>query len=179
MRRAPISLVIVALLGVVVSAPANARGATATVEPLPVVHGLRIENVCPFPVEWTDRGGRTLATRTDRSGRVVQQTITGTSTVELRNVTMGLAALFDIREVTTITYGRDGKATMVQVGSSGIALDPGTATRAPSFTWYGGIALTQGTLDRTFLFSDVTRQRRAGIEGDICEMLVSGLKTRH
>ena len=78
---------------------------------------------------------------------------------------MGLAVLFDIREVTTITYGRDGKATMVQVGSSGIALDPGTATRAPSFTWYGGIVLTQGRLDRTFLFSDVTRQRRAGIEG--------------
>jgi hypothetical protein len=178
-RRAPISLVIVALLGVVVAAPAHARGASTTVEPLPRVEGLRIENVCPFPVEWTDRGGRTLTTRSDSSGRVVMQTITGTSTVELKNVATGLAVPFDISEVATIAFRRDSTATMVQTGSSGIALDPGTATRTPSFTWYGGVVLTQGRLDRTFLFSDVSRQRRAGIEADICEILVSGLKPRH
>lgn len=179
LRRASISLILAVVLGLVVIAPASAGGATTKTGPLPLVQGLRIENVCPFPVDWTDRGGRTLTTRFDRTGRIVSQTISGASTVVLTNLATDLSVSFDIDELTTIVHHRDGTATMLQLGSSGIGLEPGTSTRNPSLVWYGGAVLARGTLDRTFLFADVTRQRRVGIEGDICEMLVSGLKTRH
>lgn len=179
LRRASLSLVLAVVVGLVVIAPAQADGATTKAGPLPLVQGLRIENVCPFPVDWTDRGGRMLTTRFDRTGRVVSETISGTSTVVLTNLDTRLSVSFDIEELTTIVHHRDGTVTMLQLGSSGIALEPGTSINDPSLVWYGGAVLSRGTLDRTFLFADVTRQRRVGIEGDICEMLVSGLKTRH
>lgn len=178
LRRATIPLVLALVLGAV-SAPAWANGPTTTTEPLPLVQGLRIEHVCPFPVDYTDRGGRTLTIRYDRTGRIVRQTISGSSTVVLTNLATGLEVPFDIDEKTSVVFHRDGTSTAVQFGTSGIALDPGTTTGAPSLVWYGGAVLTRGDFDRTFLFSDVTRQRRLGIEGDICEMLVTGLKTRH
>lgn len=177
MRRTLISLTMTLALGAI-SIPASARTAIR-VEPLPMAQGHVIENVCGFPVEYTDRGGRTLTTRYDRRGAIASQTISGTSIVELRNLASGHTEMFEIDERVTIAYRPDGTATVVQLGSSGIAIDPGTSTRTPDLIWYGGAVVTRGTLDRAFLFSDVTRQVRVGIEGDICEMLVSGLKPRH
>jgi hypothetical protein len=75
----------------------------------------------------------------------------------------------------------DGSVTLTQRGSSGLLVDPGTVTGSPSLTWYGGTAATTGTLadDGTFRFDEVTTQSLNGFGGDVCEMLVSGLKTRH
>jgi YD repeat-containing protein len=180
MRRLTISLALIVTMTLGLgTAPAHGLGRSTKVEPLPMVQGYVIENVCAFPVEYTDRGGRVLTTRFDRSGRIVSQTITGTSIVELHNPVLGVTESFEIDERTTIVHHRDGTSTVLQVGSSGIALDPGTSTRTPDLVWYGGVVLSHGTLDRGLLFVDVTRQHRLGVEGDICDILVTGLKTRH
>jgi YD repeat-containing protein len=180
MRRTTIllALVVSVTLGLG-AAPAQTLGRSTKSEPLPMVQGYVIENVCEFPVEYTDRGGRTLTTRYDRAGRIVSQSITGTSTVELRNLATDATESFQVDERTTITHHRDGTATVIQLGSSGIALDPGTSTRTPDLVWYGGLVVSRGTLDRSLLLVDVTRQQRFGIEADICDILVSGLKPRH
>ena len=151
-----------------------------TTGPLPSVQGYVIEGACPFPVIWTDRGGRTLTTW-ERDHTIVSQRITGTSKVVLTNGASGLELTFDIKETTTIVYDQQrGTATTLQVGSSGLFYDPGTISGAGSFTWYGGAALTTGRLDpKTLLYTDVESQHTVGLEGDVCDMLVSGLKTRH
>ena len=78
------------------------------------------------------------------------------------------------------TTSSAGAATTLQGGSSGLVFDPGTISGAGSFTWYGGAALTTGRLDpKTLLYTDVESQHTVGLEGDVCDMLVSGLKTRH
>jgi hypothetical protein len=101
--------------------------------------------------------------------------------VVLTNGATGLELTFDIKETSTIVYDQQrGTATTVQIGTSGLFYDPGTISGAGSFTWYGGAALTTGRLDaKTLLYTDVESQHTIGIEGDVCEMLVSGLKTRH
>ena len=178
-RRSTISLLASLALALVVAAPASAARTSTKVEPLPLVQGHIIENVCDFPVEYTDRGGRVLTTRYNRAGVMTSQTISGTSNVELRNLATDATETFEIDELTSITYRRDGTVTVVQLGSSGIAIDPGTSTRTPDLVWYGGLVVSRGTLDRSFLLADVTRQTRIGVEGDICDILVTGLKTRH
>ena len=178
-RRSTVSLLASLALAIVIAAPASAARPSTKVEPLPLVQGHVIENVCDFRVEYTDRGGRVLTTRYNRAGVMTSQTISGTSDVELRNAATGVTETFEIDELTSITYRRDGTVTVVQRGSSGIAIDPGTSTRTPDLVWYGGLVVSRGTLDRSFLLADVTRQTRIGVEGDICDILVTGLKTRH
>ncbi|HEY6568079.1 MAG TPA: hypothetical protein VI341_11245 [Actinomycetota bacterium] len=181
MRRALVTVITTVLLVSVFAGPAGARSdLVTTTGPMPLVQGAVIDGACPFPVIWTDRGGRTLTTWA-RGKDIVMQRITGSSQVVLENGASGLALTFDIKETSTIVYDlRRGSATTVQIGSSGLFFDPGTISGAPSFTWYGGVAATSGRLDqKTWLYDDVEWQRHAGLEGDVCDMLVSGLKTRH
>ncbi len=181
MRRMTTSMFVAALMIGAAAGPTNAQPATSkTTGPLPVVKEAVISGACPFDVLWTDRGGRTLTTWA-RGRDIVRQQITGVSQVVLANASTGLTVPFDISETTTIVYNpRRGTATTVQFGDSGLIFDTGTATRRGSFTWYGGVAATSGSLDpATLLYTDVRWQRHAGLEGDVCEMLVSGLKTRH
>ncbi len=181
MRRAVMTLISTVLLVTVVAGPADAgQKLSMTSGPLPLVQGVVIDGACPFPVIWTDRGGRTLTTWT-RGEDIVMQRITGSSKVVLENGVSGLALTFDIKETATIVYDlQRGSATTVQTGPSGLVYDPGTISGTSSFTWYGGIAATSGRLDqKTWLYDDVEWQWHAGLEGDVCDMLVSGLKTRH
>jgi hypothetical protein len=181
MRRATMVVITAVMVLTMVAGPADAASRiVGKTGPLPMVQGAVIQGACPFPVIWTDRGGRTLTTYT-RGDTVVGQRITGTSQVVLTNGASGLQLTFDIDETATIAYDlRRGTATTVQIGSSGLFFDPGTISGEPSFTWYGGVAATSGRLDpKTLLYRDVEWQRNAGIQGDVCEMLVSGLKTRH
>ena len=181
MRRATMVVLTAVMTLALVSGPADAAPRlTKTTGPLPLVQDVVINGACPFPVIWTDRGGRTLTTYA-RDRDIVMQRITGSSKVVLTNGASGLQLAFDIKETTTIVYDQQrGSATTVQVGSSGLIYDPGTISGAGSFTWYGGAAATSGRLDpETWIYNDVEWQRNAGIEGDVCDMLVSGLKTRH
>ena len=181
MRRVTMVILSAVMLLTLVAGPADAGSRlVAKTGPLPSVQGVVIEGACPFPVMWFDRGGRTLTTYY-RNDVIVGQKITGTSNVILTNMASGLELTFAIEETQSIAYNlRRGSATTVQVGSSGLFFDPGTISGQPSFTWYGGVAATSGRLDpKTLLYQDVEWQRNAGIEGDVCDMLVTGLKTRH
>jgi hypothetical protein len=180
MRRVTVMFITTVMVLAIAASPAEAGSKlTKTTGPLPLTQGAVIQGACPFPVIWTDRGGRTLTTWALGKG-IVTQRITGRSQVVLTNGASGLALTFDIDETITIAYDQRGDATTVQFGPSGLIFDPGTITGTDSFTWYGGIAATSGHLDpRTWLYSDVKWQRHAGLEGDVCDMLVSGLKTRH
>ena len=99
-RRSTVSLLASMTLAIMIAAPASAAKTSTKVEPLPLVQGHVIENVCEFPVEYTDRGGRVLTTRYDRAGRMVSQTISGTSIVELTNLATTTTESFEIDEVT-------------------------------------------------------------------------------
>jgi hypothetical protein len=176
MRR--VTLFLAAALLLIGAAPAGAVTTTKT-GPFPAFQDLRIAG-CPFPVLLTDRGGRTLTT-TYEDDRVVRHVVTGSSAVELKNGETGRTLTFTIKERAVYVVNDDGSVTLTQRGSSGLLVDPGTVTGSPSLTWYGGTAATTGTLadDGTFRFDEVTTQSLNGFGGDVCEMLVSGLKTRH
>ena len=168
-----------ACLGLFTATSAHAGRIRRVVEPLPAAKDVIVEG-CPFPVIWTDRGGRTMTTVYGVSGDIVLRRITGTSTVVLTNGVNGLQLSFDIDETMTITPRGDGVSSVTQIGSSGLINDPGTTTGSPSFTWYGGKAFTTGTIDpRSLVMTDVVSQRFVGIEGDVCDMLITGLKSRH
>ncbi len=181
MRRIAMMVTAAITLVAVAAGPAEA-GTTLTRITGPLPHGqdVTIRGACLDPVVWHDRGGRTLTT-VAKGRDIVMQRITGTSRVVLTNGRSGLELIFDIEETTTIVYDpRRGSATSVQVGSSGLIYDPDPIPGAGSFTWYGGMAVTSGRIDpNTLLYADVERQRHSGLEGDVCDMLVSGLKTRH
>jgi len=181
MRRVTMVILSAVMLLTLVAGPADAGSRLVTkTGPLPSVQGVVIEGACPFPVMWFDRGGRTLTTYY-RNDVIVGQKITGTSNVILTNMASGLELTFAIKETQSIVYDlQRGSATTIQIGSSGLFYDPGTISGAGSFTWYGGAALTTGRLDpKTLLYNDVESQHTVGLEGDVCDMLVSGLKTRH
>ena len=67
---------------------------------------------------------------------------------------------------------------MTQVGS-GLAIDAGTISGDPTLAWFTGRVVSRGTLDERTVVLDVASQQRTGVMSDICEMLVTGLKTRH
>jgi hypothetical protein len=178
-RIVAVALAATTCLGLLAASPARGGAIRRVVEPLPAAKDVTVEG-CPFPVIWNDRGGRTMTTVYGTSGAVAFRRITGTSTVILTNGVTGLQLAFDIDETMTITPVEDGTSIVRQIGTSGLINDPGTTTGTPSFTWYGGKALTTGTIDpRALVMTDVVRQRFVGIEGDVCDMLVTGLKSRH
>ena len=136
-----------------------------------------LPDVCPFPVLWEERSNRTLTTVHDRTGRMIAQHLTGGFDVVLSRRD-GPALPFEVGG-TTIVYHRNGTATVLQHGRSGIAYDQGGTSRPPSLTWFAGSVITTGTVDPKDFTIDVSSQRRFGLQDDICEMLLTGLKTRH
>ena len=111
----------------------------------------------------------------------MSQRITGTSNVILTNRPPGWSSRSTSRRRPVDRLRPPAwHRTTVQTDRPGLVFDPGTISGAGSFTWYGGAALTTGRLDpKTLLYTDVESQHTVGLEGDVCDMLVSGLKTRH
>lgn len=179
MRRSlaiAVSLVCALLLWVP-AASAGGRPTVTTVQYAPL-QGIILDGVCNFPVQLDERGSRTVTSVFDRSGRMVAQHLTGGFQVVLTNLSNGINLPFDVG-ATDIVYLRDGSATILQTGRSGIAYDQGLVSGQRSFTWFSGAVITTGTVDPKDFTVDVTSQRRFGLQDDICEMLVTGLKTRH
>lgn len=180
MRRITLLLGCGLAAGLLAAPAAAADGTTTKTGPLPVVQDLALAG-CPFPVLMTDRGGRVLTTTFD-GDTVVRQVITGSSDVELTNAVSGAKLVFTIRERAVYEIDSGGTTTLTQTGDSGLAVDPGTVTGSPNLTWYAGRATTVGRLDpseKIPLFATVEEQSVAGFAGDVCEMLETGLKTRH
>jgi hypothetical protein len=178
MRRLIAAAVLVTALSVL-AGPASAASATAKVTgPLPARQGVVLTGACGFPVQLDERGGLVLTTTYDAARVPIRYDISGTQTTLLTNLANGVSVSFDTIGRTTIVPNGDGTFTMTQLGS-GLAIDPGTVSGDPALDWFTGRVVSRGTLDERTLLLDVASQQRIGVTSDICEMLVTGLKTRH
>ena len=77
-----------------------------------------------------------------------------------------------------MTATGDGTWTMVQKGS-GLAVVPRDDPEGSKLVWFTGRVTSIGTFDSKNLTFVPQTQVRSGIDSNICEMLVTGLKTRH
>jgi hypothetical protein len=162
----------------VLALPAHAAGTTKVTSPLTARQGVVLTGVCGFPVQLDERGGLVVTTTYDAAGTPIRYDIGGSQTTLLTNLANGTTLLFDTLGRTTIVPRADGTATVTQVGS-GLAIDQGTTSGDPTLAWFTGSVTSTGVLDPKTLLLEVTSQQRVGLSSDICEMLVSGLKTRH
>jgi hypothetical protein len=177
MRR-PFALAVLVLAIFALAAPAAIAGTTKVTTPLAARQGVILTDACPFPVQLDERGGLVVTTTLDASGTPLRYDIRGRQTTVLTNLSNGLTLSFDTFGRTTIVPNGDGTFTMTQEGS-GLAIDPATTEGEPTLAWFTGTVVSTGTLDERSLVLDVEDQTRSGIVSDVCEMLVSGLKTRH
>jgi hypothetical protein len=157
--------------------PAHAAGTTKFTQPLTPRHVV-LTSACPFPVQLDERGGLLVTTTYDAARNPIRYDLTGTQTTLLTNLANGNALLFDTLGRTTIVPNADGTATATQVGS-GLAIDQGLTSGDPTLAWFTGTVTSTGLLDAKTFLLEVTAQQRDGLSSDVCEMLVSGLKTRH
>ncbi len=56
---------------------------------------------------------------------------------------------------------------------------PGGDPEGPKLVWFTGRVTSIGTFDAKDLIFVPSSQTRSGISSNVCEMLVTGLKTRH
>ena len=150
---------------------------TVRVDVIGPLQGIPLTGVCPFPVTLTERDTRTVTSYLDGSGTVVRQEISGGVTTELRNADNGKMLSFATGGMS-VRYHADRTVAVTQKGS-GLAYDQGTATGTPGFVWFSGKVVTRGVFDDKSLTIQVSSQSVRGRASDVCEMLVSGLKTRH
>ena len=176
MRR--FSMLMAVCLSMTLTMPTgHAWADTVRVDVIGPLQGIPLTGVCPFPVTLTDRDTRTVTSYIDETGRVVRQTVSGGVSTELRNEVNGIALLFATGALSVV-YHQDPTATVTQKGS-GLAYDQGTATGTPGLVWFSGKVVTRGVFDDKSLTIQVSSQTVKGRASDVCDMLVTGLKTRH
>jgi hypothetical protein len=155
-----------------------ALASTRVVEPAPQRVDVALDGICAFPVSMTDRGGLTKVTTYDDAGAITRIEVRGTTVAVFTRVDNGAEISLESTSTAVFKQNDDGSWTDVQRGL-GYAIDSGVVTGTPNLEWFTGTVVSTGTLDLKTLSLDVTSQERSGIAGDICEMLVTGLKTRH
>jgi hypothetical protein len=136
----------------------------------------QLDGVCPFTILAQERDGHPGYRTLDDSGEVVQvryqgsyDTVLPSSLGELTFGTIG---------ATVITANGDGTWTMVQRGS-GLAVVPSGDPDGPALVWFTGRVTSVGDFDAKTLTFVPRTQVRSGIVSNVCQMLVTGLKTRH
>ena len=177
MRRLVSVMALIATMCLLAQPAHAAAGTTRFTQPLTARHVV-LATVCPFPVQLDERGGLIVTTTYDAAKTPIRYDLTGTQTTLLTNLANGNALLFDTLGRTTIVPSADGTADVTQVGS-GLAIDQGLTSGDPTLAWFTGTVTSTGVLDAKTLLLEATSQQRIGLSSDICEMLVSGLKTRH
>lgn len=156
-----------------------ASAATRVIEPAPQRIDIPLYGACAFPVSMTDRGGLTKITTYEDAEHIVKIEVRGSTETVFTRIDNGAQIALESRNSTVYTPNADGSWTVVDKGL-GFAIDPGKVTGSPNLEWFTGTTVTTGALDlKTLLVIDPTSQRRTGIAGDVCEMLLTGLKTRH
>jgi hypothetical protein len=181
--RTRATLAALTLAAVVLLPSAPAAAVTKVQTEIPPMQDVVFRDLCDdhgFSVRMTDRGGRTLTSYLDDDGTLLRQEITGSLVTEFTNDNVSGGPVISIETIgtTTITPRGDGTSKMVQKGS-GFALDLGTHTGEPSLVWFTGRVTSTGFWDDHAVLLDVLTQKPDGLTSDICEMLVTGLKTRH
>jgi len=170
-RLVPFVLACLSVLAFAVPAQATTR--------VPFVGPARsyqLDGVCPFSISAQERSGHPGFLTLDDGGNVVQVDYQGFYDTVLSSSHGTLT--FQTIGSTTVTQNADGTWTQVQKGS-GIAVVPKTDPAGSKLVWFTGRVASVGTFDPKTLEFVPTSQTRSGIDSNICEMLVTGLKTRH
>ncbi|MGZ5128308.1 MAG: hypothetical protein ACXWZU_06025 [Actinomycetota bacterium] len=160
------------------AAPHASAAMTRVIDPEPQKVNIPIDAACGFPVSMSDRGGLTRITTYDASKNIVRIEVRGSTVATFTRVDNGAQMVLESRGTTVYTPNADGTWTWRQIGL-GYAIDTGRFTGTPNLEWFTGAVVSTGALDLKGLAVDPSTQQRSGIAGDICEMLLTGLKTRH
>lgn len=173
MRRS-ITVLLAGLALFIGAAPSQAS--TTRVPFVGPARSYQLDGVCPFTIFAQERDGHPGYLTLDDSGEVVQvqfqgsyDTVLSSSHGELTFGTIGS---------TVVTANGDGTWTMVQKGS-GLAVVPSGDPAGPALAWFTGVVTSVGEFDAKTLMFIPRTQTRSGVASNICEMLVTGLKTRH
>jgi len=176
MRRILLGLTI-AVTMLAMSAPA---WATITLkEFVPRRDATPLEKACAFEVVATDRSvQRATSIFTDDGTTLLKRSISGSQQTVFEWVNSGSTITIETIGSTTITRHDDGTYTLVQKGS-GFWFDDGTYSGIAELTRFTGTVTAVGYYDaKSFTFQPIS-STISGVTSSICEMLVTGLKTRH
>ena len=176
MRRILLGLTI-AVTVLAMSAPA---WATITLkEFVPRRDATLLEKACSFEVLATDRSvQRATGIFTDDGTTLLKRSISGSQVTVFEWFNSGSTIAIETIGGTTVTRNADGTYTLVQKGS-GFWFDDGTFSGTAELIRFTGTVRAVGYYDaKTFTFQPISRTI-SGVTSSICEMLVTGLKTRH
>ena len=166
----------VLLAGLALLASAAPSQATTRVPFVGPARSYELVGVCPFTIFAQERDGHPGYLTLDDSGTVVKVEFGGSYDTVLSSSHGGLT--FETIGTTVVTANADGTWTMVQKGT-GIAVVPSSDPAGSKLVWFTGRVTSVGTFDSKTLDFVPSSQVRSGIDSNICEMLVTGLKTRH
>jgi hypothetical protein len=176
MRRTLLALTVATAM-LATSGPALA--ATTIKEFVPRRELTLLEKACPFDVVASDRSvQRATSSFTDDRLTLLKRTIFGSQQTLFEWVNSGSTITIETVGSTTITRNSDGTYTLVQKGS-GFWYDDGSVSGIAELTRFTGTVVAVGDYDaKSFTFQPISRTI-SGVTSPICEMLVTGLKTRH
>ena len=172
MRRS----ITVLLAGLALLASAAPAQATTRVPFVGPARSYELVGVCPFTISAQERAGHPGYLTIDDNGEVVQVQFQGSFDTVLSSSLGEL--VFETIGSTVVTANADGTWTMVQKGS-GLAVVPATDPAGPKLVWFTGKVTSIGSFDSKDLTFVPQSQVRSGVDSNICDMLVTGLKTRH
>jgi hypothetical protein len=171
--RRSVVLALVGLALLVFAAPAQATTRVPFVGP---ARSYTLVGVCAFSITAQERSGHPGFLTLDDSGNVIRVEYQGSYDTVLLS-SQGVLTFRTIGS-TVVTQNPDGTWTQVQKGT-GIAVVPASDPAGSKLVWFTGVVTSVGTFDPKTLDFVPTSQTRSGIDSNICEMLVTGLKTRH
>jgi hypothetical protein len=171
--RRSAAFVLVGLAMLALAAPAQASTRVPFVGP---ARSYTLDGVCVSSISAQERSGHPGFLTLDDSGNVIKVEYQGSYDTVLSSSLGQLT--FSTLGSTTVTQNPDGTWTQVQKGS-GIAVVPVSDPTGPTLVWFSGTVTSVGTFDPKTLEFVPTSQTRSGTQSNICEMLVTGLKTRH
>jgi len=171
--RRPVVLVLAVLSLLAFAAPAQATTRVPFVGP---ARSYQLDGVCPFTISAQERAGHSGFLTLDDGGNVIKVEYQGSYDTVLSSSHGDLT--FPTIGSTVVTQNPDGTWTQVQKGT-GIAVVPTSDPAGSKLVWFTGRVTSVGTFDPKTLDFVPTSQVRSGIDSNICEMLVTGLKTRH
>ena len=172
MRRS----ITVMLAGLALLASAAPAQATTRVPFVAPARSYELVGVCPFTISAQERAGHPGYLTLDDNGEVVQVQFRGSYDTVLSSSKGTLT--FETIGSTVVTANGDGTWTMVQKGS-GLAVVPASDPEGPKLVWFTGVVTSIGTFDSKTLEFVPQSQVRSGVDSNVCDMLVTGLKTRH
>jgi hypothetical protein len=164
------------LAGLALLASAAPAQATTRVPFVGPARSYELVGVCPFTISAQERSGHPGFLTLDDNGVVVKVEFQGSFDTVLSSSHGSLT--FGTIGTTVVTANADGTWTMVQKGT-GLAVVPSSDPAGPKLVWFTGRVTSVGTFDSKDLTFVPQSQVRSGIDSNVCDMLVAGLKTRH